>query len=78
MTVVILSSHARERLAERNIQESLVRRCLVRPDKILSTKDEEKKSATKLDGTVLVVGFKEIDTDIFLIITAFISSQVNR
>ncbi len=80
MTVVILSSHAKQRLTERKISESLVRRCLTSPDKVLRSKNdgEEKKNAMKVNGRVLILVFRQIDTDIFFVITAFESSKFKR
>lgn len=77
MTLLIFSNHAKQRLRERRIDETLVRRCITNPDKVLQD-SEEKKSALKVNGKVLILVYKEISSDIFYIITAFESSKISR
>jgi hypothetical protein len=43
MAVIILSNHAKKRLKERKIQESLVRQCLAKPDKVSPATAEEEE-----------------------------------
>jgi hypothetical protein len=74
--IIIYSKHSLERMRQRGISKEIVELTILTPDK-MRYKEEEKVAIKTIDGSAVIVVFKEID-DVMFVITTYRSSKTSK